>query len=63
MRECQRGPPALLMRPVADGEKHEVLVLMESTTGGECLKMFVSRVGGVSHNLSCTLQNPEVYRS
>lgn len=46
------------MRPAADGKKlflwREVLVLIR----GECHKQFVSGVGGVGHNLTCTLQGP-----
>ena len=50
------GSRALSMRPIAAGKKlvlwREVLVLMDCR--GKYLKEFVTRVGGVGHNLTCT---------
>ena len=73
--QYQWGSRALMMSPAAVGKElflcHDVLILMDCSQnqkgicclGGRGFKGFVSRVGGVSHNLSSCLRVLEACRS
>ncbi|KAK0132158.1 hypothetical protein N1851_033044 [Merluccius polli] len=58
------GKPGLIRRdgihptPEGSGRGGIEEEVGEPPTRGECLKEFVSGVGGISHNLSCTPQGP-----